>query len=270
MPKSRRRSSSLLARAAGALVAAAALGLHGCASQRQGPAGPAPTPVAVFRSLLGHNIGLTSVRAVAEARISFAGQVVSLPGVLLLDSFGGFRLDLLDPLDRPLAILFAEGGRIVHYRPGPGLAASLGVFPEGCRGVGPSDWVAAILASSVDPVAGERLVDSGFWGPGRILARHRGSELYQSVRYGTGEGQALPRQIAWYCEEDPVLQIRLREWVSGPGWWLPSRFEIEYPKAGLGISMELSEIEANPPPSGQPLLPRLGSEIRWTAWNLPR
>lgn len=270
MPRSPRRSGSLLARAAGAIVATVALGLHGCASHRPGPEGQAPTPGAVYRSLLGHNIGLSSMRAVAEARISFAGQEVSLPGVLLLDSFGGFRLDLLDPLDRPLAILFAEGGRIVHYRPGPRLAASLGVFPEGCRGVGPADWVAAILASSADPVAGERLVDSGSWGSGRILARHRGSGLYQSVQYRNEDGQTLPRRISWYCEDDPVLQVWLREWVSGPGWRLPSRFEIQFPKTGLGIRMELSEIEANPPPSNQPLLPRLGSEIRWTTWNLPQ
>ena len=32
----------------------------------------------------------------------------------------------------------------------------------------------------------------------------------------------------------------------------------------------VSEIEGNPPPSSQPLRPRLGSEIRWTGWNLPR
>jgi hypothetical protein len=270
MPRSPRRSSSPLARATRAIVAIAVLGLHGCASHRPASSGPAPSPVEVYRSLLGHNIGLTSVRAVAEARISFAGREVSLPGVLLLDSFGGFRLDLLDPLDRPLSILFADGGRIVHYRPGPRLAASLGVFPDGCRGVGPADWAPAILASSIDPVAGESLADRGLWGSGRVLELHRGGKLYRSIRYSGELGQATPGLISWYCEEDPVLQVRLREWVKGPTWRLPSLFDIEYLKAGLAIRIELSEIEVNPPPSNQPFLPRLGTEIRWTAWNIPQ
>jgi len=270
MPRSPLRNGFPLARAGGAIVAAFVLGLHGCATHRPPSSGPPPSSAEIHRSLLGHNIGLTSVRAVAEARISFAGQEVSLPGVLRVDSFRGFRLDLLDPLDRPLAILFVDDSRIVHYRPGPKLAASLGVFPAGCRGVDPADWVPALLASSIAPVAGERLVDSGLWGGGRTLELHRGGKLHQSIRYGSEAGQQLPRQISWYCEEDPVLQVRVREWVHGPGWSLPSRFEIAYPKAGLAIRMELSEIEANPPASSQPLLPRLGSEIRWTAWNLPQ
>jgi len=270
MPRSPRRSGFPVARAAGAIVAAAVLGLAGCASHRPVSAGPAPTPGEIYRSLLGHNPGLTSMRAVMETRISFAGKEVSLPGVLLLDAFGGFRLDVLDPLDRPLAILFVEDGRVVHYRPGPGLASSLGVFPGGCREVDPADWVSAILASSLVPVAGESLAESGLWGSGRVLELHRGGALHQSIRYGNEGGQALPRQITWYCGEDPVLQVRLREWVQGPAWRLPSRFEIQFPRAGLAIKMELSEIEGNPPPANRPFRPRLGSEIRWTTWNLPQ
>lgn len=210
------------------------------------------------------------MRAVVEARISFAGREVSLPGVLQIDTLGGFRLDLLDPLDRPLAILFAEDGRIVHYRPGPGLAASLGVFPGECRGVDPADWVPAILSASIVPVAGESVADHGLWGGGRILERHRGGELHQSTLYRNEDGRAIPRQSSWYCGEDPVLQVRLREWVQGPSWRLPSRFEISFPKVGLAIGMELSEIETNPPSSNQPFRPRLGSEIRWTSWNIPQ
>ena len=270
MPKSRRRSRFTLARSVGAIVTAAVLGLAGCASHRPESAGPAPTPGEVYRSLLGRNPGLQSLRAVTEVRMSFAGQEVSLPGVLLLDTFGGFRLDLLDPLDRLLAVIFSDGGRIVHYRPGPGLAASLGVFPRECRGVDPADWVPSILASSIAPVAGDSLSDSGRWGGGRVLTRYRGSELVQSVRYRNQTGRELPQQIAWYCGDDPVLLVRMLEWVQGPTWGLPSRFEIEFPKAGLAITLELSEIEVNPPKSGQPLRPQLGSEIRWTGWNLPK
>jgi hypothetical protein len=205
-----------------------------------------------------------------EAHISFAGGEVSLPGVLLLDTFAGFRLELLDPLDRPLSILFADGGRIVHYRPGPGLAASLGVFPDACRGVDPADWVSAIIASSINPVAGEGVTDRGLWGGGRVLERHRGGELHQSIRYENESGRALPRQISWYCGGDPVLQLLPRAWIQGSAWGLPSRFEIRFPRAGLVIGMELSEIEGNPPPSAQPFRPRLGPETRWTAWNIPQ
>jgi len=270
MPRSPRTSSSPVARAAGAIAVAAVLGLAGCASHRPLSGGPAPTPGEVYRSLLGHNAGLTSVRAVAEAHLSFAGREVSLPGVLLLDAYGGFRLDLLDPLDRPLAILFGEEGRIVHYRPGPGLAASLAVFPQECRGVDPAAWVSAILASDIVPVAGVSLADRGLWVGGRILELRRGGELKQSIRYEDEVAQQLPRLISWYCGEDPVLQVRLREWVVGSSWRLPSRFEVLFPKAGLTIRIELSEVEGNPPPSNQPLQPRLGSEIRWTTWRLPQ
>jgi len=269
MLRSRRRSSSLAARAAGAIAALAVFGLAGCASHQK-PAKTPPPPGEVYRSLLGHNAGLTSMRAVVEAHLSFAGQDVSLPGVLLLDSFGGFRLEVLDPLDRPMAILFAEGGRIIHYRPGPGLAASLGVFPGQCRGVDPADWVSAILASSIVPVAGEGLVDRGLWGGGRTLERRRGGELHQSIRYDDKSGEPIPRLISWYCAEDPVLQVVMREWIHGSTWRLPSRFDIQFPGAGLAIGMELREIEGNPPPSNQPFRPRLGSEIKWTGWNIPQ
>lgn len=270
MSRSPRRSRSPIARTGGAIVAAVVLGLAGCASHRPGAAGPTPTPGAVYQSLLGRNPGLTSLRAVVEVRISFAGREVALPGVLLLDTFGGFRLDVLDPLDRPVAILFSEDGRIVHYRPGPSLAASLGVFSEECRGVDPADWVAAILASSLVPVAGETLVDNSLWGSGRILQLHRNHELHQSIRYRNEAGQSIPRLISWYCGENPVLQLQVLEWVQGSAWRLPSRFAIKFPEVGLALEMELSEIEGNPPPTNQPLRPILGSETRWTTWNIPQ
>lgn len=269
MLKLRRPSGRHGVRAVRTIAAVVALGLAGCSAHRPGSAGPAPTAREVYQSLLGRNPGLTAVRAVAEARLSYAGREVSLPGALLLDGLGGFRLELLDPLDRPLAILFAEGGRVVHYRPGQRLAASLGVFPEACRGVDPADWVPAILSASLAPVAGERLAARKLWGGARVLERHRGVDLRQSIRYGDVGGQLLPRQIAWYCGEEPVLELRLLEWVLRPAWSLPSRFEVTFPKAGLAIKMELSEIEGNPPPAEQAFRPLLGPDIRWTAWNLP-
>jgi hypothetical protein len=269
MRKSLRHSLRVHATVA-AFSAAVLVGLSGCAAQRPLAAGPAPTPAEVYRSLLGGNPGLTSLRAVTETRVLFAGKEVSLPGVLLLDSFGGFRLDLLDPLDRPLAMLFAEKGRVVSFRPAQALASSLGVLPEDCRGVDTSAWVPAILASSLAPVAGERIVDRRIWGVGRVLERHRGGELYQSVGYTTRGGQTLPQLISWYCGEEPVLQLRLREWATGTAWRLPKRFDLVYPKAGLEIRVELSEIEGNPPPTEQPLRPKFGPEVKWTTWYLPQ
>jgi hypothetical protein len=266
MPRSPRPERRSARCAATALALIALLLGGGCAAQR----GTAPNAAAVFRALLGRNAGLGALRAVAEAHLAFGGREVSLPGVLQLDSLGGFRLELLDPLDRPLAILFAEEGRVVNYRPAQKLAASLGVFPAACRGVDPADWVAAVLASSAAPSPGEGLVESNLWGSGRVLERHRDGALRQSVRYASEGGQPLPRLISWYCEEEPVLQLRLLEWVQGPTWRLPSRFQIEFPKAVLTITVELREIEVNPPSGAQPFLPRLGPEIRWTSWNLPQ
>lgn len=270
MRNSRRRSGPQLARAAVALLAAALFALAGCAAPRPKSAGPAPTPAAVFQALLGRNPGLTSLRAVVEVRVSFSGREATFPGVLLLDALEGFRVDLLDPLDRPLALLFVDDGRIVHYRPAQRLAASLGVLPAECRGVDPADWVAAVTASSAGPVDGERLADRGLWGGERSLERRRGGTLLQSVRYRDEGGRLRPRLVSWYCDEEPVQQLRLGDWLEAAPWQVPGRIDIEYPKAGLAVRIELREVEGNPPPTGQPLRPRLGSDVGWTSWNLPR
>lgn len=264
MPRRRR-----VARAAVALLGLVVLA-GGCATPLQRGEGPSPSPLEVYRALLGRNQGLQSVRAVAEVGVAFAGREVSLPGVLNLDAFGGFRLDLLDPLDRPLAILFIEEGRIVQYRPAQRQAASLGVFPRECGGVGPADWVGAVVASSLGPVAGERLGLRAHWRGERSLERVRDGELRQSVRYRVEGGEPLARLVSWYCGDEVVMQARLRDWLAGPGWRLPARIEIGYPKAGLSVTVELREIEGNPPASGQSLRPDIGGDVRWTSWNLPR
>jgi hypothetical protein len=266
MPRSPRRPS----RAPAAALALLALGLSACAGTARRAAGPPPDAPAVYRSLLGRNLGLSAVRAVVEVRIAFAGRQVSLPGVLQLDAYGGFRLELLDPLDRPLSILFVEDGRIVQYWPARRAAASLAVFPAACGSVDPADWVGAILASSLAPVAGERLADRGMWGRDRSLERRRDGELRQSLRYRVEGGEPRPRLVSWYCADETVMQLRLRDWIEGAAWRLPSRLEIDYPKAGLSVQVELREVEANPPPSGQPLRPQLDDDVRWTSWNLPR
>jgi hypothetical protein len=270
MPNAPRRSGSAAAAVAVAIAAAAAIGLAGCATPRPASVGPAATPGEIHRALLGSNPGLGSMRAVAESRISFAGRQVSLPGVLSIDAFAGFRLDLLDPLDRVLAMVFVENGRIVQYRPGLKLAASLAVLPADCRGVDPADWTRAVLASTIAPAAGDRLADQGLWGGERVLERIRDGELRQSVRYREVDGRPRPSIVSWYCNDEPVLQLRLRDWVESAPWHLPTRVEIDYPKAGLAVRIDLSEIEGNPPATRQPLRPPLGPDIGWTSWNLPQ
>jgi len=220
--------------------------------------------------VLGRNAGLSSARAVVETKISYAGRKVSLPGVLQLDRLDGFHLELLDPLDRPFAILYAEEDRIVQYRPGLQVAASLGVFPAECRGLAPDDWVAAVLASSEAPSAGERFVDRASWGKDRTLERYREGVLRQSIRYSRVDAQPVPHTISWYCGDETVLQLRFREWIRGDAWRLPTRLEVDYPKAGLLVRIELRDIEGNPPPSAGPLRPRPGASTHWTTWDLPR
>jgi hypothetical protein len=252
------------------LIGAAWIALAGCAAPGLRTAAPLPSPEAVFQAVLGRNAGLSAVRAVVEAELSYAGREISLPGVLQLDGLDGFRLDLLDPLDRPIAIFYAEQGRIVQYRPGLQLGASLGVFSEACRGIGPADWVQAVIAGNGSPHAGEKLLDRPSWGRDRNLEIHRGGELRRSIRYRFAAGQAIPLAVSWYCGDDVIMKLRFREWLAGAPWRLPTRLEIEYPQSGLHVRLELREIEGNPSRSAGPLLPRPDSSTRWTTWDLPR
>lgn len=267
MPRSPRRSRT--AAAGAVLFAAGLLAGAGCAALPAGTAVPARTPLESYRELLGRNPGLNSLRAEVEARFSYAGREISLPGVLLLDGLEGFRIDLLDPLDRPLALLFTRDGTIVQYRPGQRLAAALGVLPEGCRGLAPDDWVPAVLAARPGPVSGERLAEHRIWG-GRSLEIHRDGKLRSSVHFSTQAGRLVPGLVTWYCGEDAALQLRVRDWLQGTDWRLPSRIDVKYPQAGLTVRLELRGIEANPPPTGSPLRPEPGAGTRWSSWNLPR
>lgn len=269
MPSNPRGSAATARRAVGVLLALAGLSVAGCAAPRALGEG-AGSPLDAYRAVLGRNAGLSSLRAVVEARISFAGSQVSLPGVLRLDGLDGFRLEVLDPLDRPLAILYADAGRISQYRPAQQVGASLGVFPDECRSVDPADWVAAVLAAQRAPVAGETVLERRVWGSDRSLERYRDKKLRQSVRYRVKGGAALPTLVSWYCGDEPVLQLRLREWVVIDAWRLPTLLEIEYVRGGLTVRLELREIEGNPPRGAQALRPRPGPETRWTSWNLPQ
>ena len=240
----------------------------GCASTRtSGELERSPEEISA--TIFSGNAGLRSLRAVVEARFSYAGRDVTVPGVLLLDALEGFRLDLLDPLDRPLAMLFTEGPRIVQLRPGAGIAASLGVFPAACS-VGPRDWVAGVIASNAALGGGEVLSVRGLFGGDRSLDRSRGREVRQSVRFKMENGEPVPLLFSWYCGDDPAMQLRVREWVQAGGWRIPRVIEVRYLLAGFAVKMELREIEGNPALGGQPLQPRLPDTTRWTTWRLPQ
>lgn len=260
--RTRRRLVLALLSAAGCAAAS------GCAGPQAG-AGPETSPAEVYARVLGANPGLSSLRAVVEARLTYAGRRISLPGVLILDSLGGFRLDLLDPLDRPTAMIYSEGGRVVQYRPGTGVAASLGVFPSDCRGVSPEDWVAAILASGAGPVEGEQVGVRRVFSGDQFLERSRGGMLYESVRLRQEGGELVPRVYTWHCDGDPVLKMQVGRWLAAGERRLPAALEIEYLKTGLTVALELREMESNPSLSGSPVRPRLADSTRWTSWRLP-
>jgi hypothetical protein len=206
---------------------------------------------------------------VVEARLSYAGRRISLPGVLVLNTLGGFRLDLLDALDRPVAMIYSEEGRIVQYRSGTGIAASLGVFPGDCKSVAPEDWVAAVLASSSGPQADERLSVRRVFSGDRILERWRKGTLYDNVRYREDIGGAVPRRFTWHCGDEPVLELRFPKSMPAGEPRLPTSFEIEYVKAGLTVALELREMETNPALADSAVRPRLAASTRWTTWRLP-
>jgi outer membrane lipoprotein-sorting protein len=260
-PRSRRP------RVAAPLAAALILAASGCATV--GTAGPGGAgPAEAHRALLGRNAGLQSLRATVEARIAFAGSEVSLPGVLLLNGLSGYRLELLDPLDRPLAIFYADSQGVVQYRPAQQFGASLATLPPGCRGVDPADWVRAVLASSAGPSFGETEQLHSFLG--RSLERRRGGEQWQTIRYSVEGGEARPTTVSWFCGDDPVMQLRFRGWRPDPRWRLPARVDLSYPKAGLSVRIDFKEVEANPAPTGQPFFPHVPADTRWAAWNLPQ
>lgn len=248
---------------------AAVLLVAGCAGPRAAGPPAVSDPVELQRALLGRNEGLRALRAVVQARITFAGNRVSLPGVLLLERTGGFRLDLLDPLDRPVLILFPEGRDLVQYRPSAQAAASLGLFTRECGGMNAAAWVSTVLAGSPAPVDGEEVRPRTFLGS-RYLERRWKGELRQSVKYRAEGGELRPVLVSWYCGGEPVLQLKVKRWQEAGAWRLPERMEICYPQAGLTIRIDLAETEPNFTSAGGSMTPRLGPETRWSVWDLAR
>lgn len=216
---------------------------------------------------MGRNEGLNALRAVVEVRISYAGRRISFPGVLLLRRGEGFRLELLDPLDRPVMMIFPDVGGLVQYRPSLNSAAVVGTFSPECRSLDSAAWVSALLAATPALVdGGEEVSLRAFFGR-RYLERSWKGDLRQRVRY-QGEGELRPMVVSWHCNDEPVLQLTFLSWQDDPVWRLPEKVRIVYLKAGLEIGMTFRETESNPPFTGGPLIPGLGPDTQWSHWNL--
>lgn len=248
-----------------ALAAAAALALAGCATT----GGRTIAADEAHRALLGPNPGLRAVRAFAEVGIRYLGRVVSLPAALVVDQGKGFRIDLLDPFDRPLAIVFADRGRIVQYRPAANEASALSLFPEACGGLDPALWTAALLASSAGPDDRVRERVRRTWSGDYLLERSLGPELVHAVRFDDVDGRPQATRNAWYCSDGLVMTLRVERWLEDSPWRLPAVFEVDYAHAGLRVRFELLAVDVNPmatPATG----PRPAPGTRWSPWELPR
>ena len=77
------------------------------------------------------------LRGEAEITFKYFGRGVSLPGVVQLLGPSLFRFDLLDPFDRPAAIIFSDSGPMVQFQPMAMTAAIIDPHPEGCGDVSP-------------------------------------------------------------------------------------------------------------------------------------
>ena len=78
--------------------------LAGCASL-SGRTGGRTAPEETVRELFPVTAETRVLRGEAEVSLSLAGRKVSLPAVFVFRAPDDFRFDLLDPFDRPAAIM---------------------------------------------------------------------------------------------------------------------------------------------------------------------
>ncbi len=240
------------------------LAVTGCASLWG--AGSSVDPKAVYDAVLGSNPVLTAMRAEAEVTISFMGKGISLPGVVLLRKPDNFRVDLLDPLDRPAVLIFAEGESLVQYRPAASLAFSLKPFPPGCREGNQGAWVAAVLAGGKHSETRGRYRVRSFWGR-NYLERYREGELQERIRYREEETGAVPVEATWFCDGEPALRVELRDYRTEGSVRLPGNFTVSFPLAHLTISFRLGPVEGNPRFDEGLFHPRLGPGTQRKHWK---
>lgn len=241
--------------------------VQGCAALRGGdfrsPEGPDEVLAALSRP---RETGYT-LRGEAEVTLSLKGRRVSLPGAVLLRPPDRVRIDLLDPLDRPAAVIFAEDARLVYYQPGSATAAALFPLPRGCREVTPGRWV-EVLAGAVggDEAGGEWQVHSLLGR--RRLVRYDAATLRQEIEWIDEGGELLPRSSVWYCDGEPVLRLRIRSFRREGAESLPVEFTAAFPASGLEMTFRFTALETVGDIAEGLLTPALPRRVRWTSWDL--
>jgi len=202
-----------------------------------------------------------TLRGEAEVTLVMAGRSVSMPGAVLLGGSGTFRIDLLDPLDRPAAIIFAEGKRIIQYRPSAREAAALAALPAACRALAPDGWVPFVLGSAP---SGEEGFEAVSWFGRDSLVRYERGAVAVKVEYRGQDGGSVPTRVNWYCGDEIAMRLRYDDGEAGGS----RRFTVEYPLARLKVKVGLGESETGIPLPDALFHPRLPAGTRWTGWDL--
>jgi len=258
----RSRAPRKRARLAAAFLTAAVFLCAGCASLGAGR----PDAETVLGALFPPGEGAGTLRGEAEVTISMAGRSVSMPGAILLGNSGAFRIDLLDPLDRPVVIIFSEGERIVQYRPAAAEAAALDPLPGACRSVLPGGWVPFVLGSAPSG-ADEAPFEAVSWFGGDSLVKYEWGTISVKIDYLHDDDGSVPSRVGWYCADEVAMRLEYGAGSAGRGS-VPGRFTVEYPRARLKVEVRLGEHETGSPLPEALFHPRLPARTRWIGWDL--
>ncbi len=239
----------------------------GCAALRGVSPEGRGNPEELFDALFPPGAGSAALRGEAEVTLSMAGRRVSLPGALLLASPDRFRIDLLDPLDRPLAVIFSDGPRLVQYQPAMSAAAFIIPVPPDCTDVAPGAWVAALLGDGERAAAKGRWQLQSGWG-GTRLVRYEAASLRQEAGFDEGITPPALRSLSWYCGGRPVMRLQIPSFIGKGQDRLPEGFDISYPASGLVVSVRFRQVESAEAPEERLLTPSLPGRTSWTTWDL--
>jgi hypothetical protein len=248
---------------AGALLTAAVLSLPGCATT------PGTGAVDTLEVLFPEGAGAGSLRGEAEVTVSLAGGSVTFQGAVILQAPSSFRIDLLDPFDRPAAVIFSRGEDLIQYRPSAAEAALLKPLPDGCRSVSPDGWVPFVLGEGPPP-AGVESYRAVKWLGGDSLVRYERGTIAVSIEYGPEGETNSPSRVSWYCGEEIAMRLEFGEMRPVGAKRIPGIFTVNYPGAGMKVSVALGMVEAGVPLDASVLDPPLPARTRWVEWDLVR
>jgi len=205
--------------------------------------------------------------AEGEVSLSLGGRRVSLPGAVVMAPPASFRVDLLDPLDRPAAVLFVDGQRIVQYIPAAASAAEVKPLPAECGDISTGDWVPYAVAAGPGP--GRRPLFKPLLWLGKVsFRRFAAGELREEIICGVEAGSWAVEKVTWYCGGAPVLRLKAASPDRGAGKGGPRSFTVQFPAAGLEMEFNLREIEEGAVPGEGLLRPVLPPGTRWTSFDL--